>query len=223
VVGSGLLAALTACLTYNSLTRFQVGIVTFSVFVLGFFIIYGTIYVFNLLRTPYRQRNEARREIERINAELTSLHERDNYQHNNPSEFISVQPFFIYLKRTDNGMLVTGVEIKIRSWLFEEITITKIILELLLPLPSIDGRFTHRKAIFLDETNKFAINAEESRKNLPNITLNCQDKDIIISSEHINQTFQIEGIAWLWINTLTQLQISVVSNVQFIVPGEFGG
>jgi hypothetical protein len=144
-------------------------------------------------------------------------------QQSEPQRFISIQPCSIYLKKFDKGMLITAVDIKIRSWLFEEITINKIVLELLLPLPSNDGRFTDRKTIFLNEIDKFKINTEESRKNIPNITLNCQDKDIIISPDNVDKTFQIEGTAWLWTDKFSKLQIRVVSNVQFIVPGEFEG
>lgn len=214
VIGSGSLAGLAAYLTYGNLTRWQLAIVTALVFIGGFFIIYGIILAVNLIRAPYKQRNELRAQCE----PFTRLKQKES-----PQAFISIQPFSIYLKKINSGMQITAVDIRIRSWLFEEITISRIRLELLLPLPSSDGRFTHRKAIFLEETNKFAINNEESRKNLPNITLNCQDKDLIISSRNVNKTFQIEGTAWLWINTLPQLQIPVISNVQFIVPGEFEG
>lgn len=49
MVGSAVLAGLTACFTINRLTNWQVGIITFFVFVFGMVIIYGCIYLVNLI------------------------------------------------------------------------------------------------------------------------------------------------------------------------------
>jgi hypothetical protein len=66
VVGSGAVAGLTANLIWdrNTLHGWQVGLITFGVFVLGFFLMYGLIFLWNFLRSPYRQRNEARTKID---------------------------------------------------------------------------------------------------------------------------------------------------------------
>lgn len=60
VLGSGAIAGLTAWMLWDrsTLKSWQVGIITFSVFVVGIFFIYGLIYLWNLFRAPYRQRNE---------------------------------------------------------------------------------------------------------------------------------------------------------------------
>ena len=70
VVGSGVLSGLAAGILWDrsTLKGWQVGLITFGVFVGGFFIIYGLIFLWNLLRAPYRQRNEARVEVEKLRA-----------------------------------------------------------------------------------------------------------------------------------------------------------
>lgn len=68
VIGAGAIAGLTAAVLWekNILHGWQVGLITFGVFAVGFFVIYGMIFLWNLFRAPYRQRNEARVEIERL-------------------------------------------------------------------------------------------------------------------------------------------------------------
>ena len=64
VVGSGAIAGLTALLLWDrsTLPGWEVGLITFGVFVGGFFLIYGMVYLRFLFRAPYRQRDEAREE-----------------------------------------------------------------------------------------------------------------------------------------------------------------
>ncbi|MGD0353381.1 MAG: hypothetical protein ABSB38_07800 [Dehalococcoidia bacterium] len=83
------MASLTACLTFNKISNWQVGLLTFLVFVFGLFFIYGVIYVWNLFRAPYRQRNEAIDKVDELVQKIDALEERDNYQRNNPTQFMS--------------------------------------------------------------------------------------------------------------------------------------
>jgi len=50
----------------NGLRGWQVGLVTFTVFVVGLFLIYGAVFLFHLIYAPYRQRNEARNMIKEL-------------------------------------------------------------------------------------------------------------------------------------------------------------
>ena len=73
VVGSGAIAGLTAWMLRDRsiLYSWQVGLITFGVFVLGFFLIYGLIFLWHLLfRAPYKQRNEARERVAELEKEL---------------------------------------------------------------------------------------------------------------------------------------------------------
>lgn len=62
MIGAGAIAGLTAGILWERsiLSAWQVGLITFGVFAIGFLIIYALIFLWNLFRTPYRQRNEAR-------------------------------------------------------------------------------------------------------------------------------------------------------------------
>ncbi len=68
VVGSGVSSSLTAWLLWDksALHGWQVALITFAVFVVGLFIIYVIIFLWNLFRAPYRQRNELRKQIEQL-------------------------------------------------------------------------------------------------------------------------------------------------------------
>jgi len=71
VVGSGAIAGLTGGILWNrnTLQGWQVGLITFGAFVIGFFLIYGLVFLWNLFRTPYRQRNEARDKVDQYQRE----------------------------------------------------------------------------------------------------------------------------------------------------------
>ena len=60
-LGSGAIAGLTALMLWDRSASpgWLVGLITFGVFTGGLFLIYGLIYIWNLFRAPYRQRNEA--------------------------------------------------------------------------------------------------------------------------------------------------------------------
>jgi len=62
VLGSGAIAGLASWMLWDksTLKGWQVGLVTFLVFTIGLLVIYGLIYLWNLFRAPYHQRNEAR-------------------------------------------------------------------------------------------------------------------------------------------------------------------
>jgi hypothetical protein len=64
VLGSATLAGLTTTFIINTLPNWLVGVLTFFAFVFGMAIIYGFIYLWNLFRAPYRQRNELRKLVE---------------------------------------------------------------------------------------------------------------------------------------------------------------
>jgi len=68
VIGAGAIAGLTAWILWDRtiLRGSEAGLITFGFFVVGFFIIYGIIFLWNLFRAPYRQLKEARDEIERL-------------------------------------------------------------------------------------------------------------------------------------------------------------
>ncbi len=78
---SGTLSGLTAWVLWDksSLQGWQVGLITFGVFVVGLFIVYGIIFLWNLFRTPYRQRDEAWKQI----SQLTSLSADSKYYEEN--------------------------------------------------------------------------------------------------------------------------------------------
>ena len=71
VVGSGAIAGLTGGILWNrnALQGWQVGLITFGVFVGGFFLIYGLVFLWNLFRAPYHQRNEARAKVDQYERE----------------------------------------------------------------------------------------------------------------------------------------------------------
>jgi hypothetical protein len=62
VIGAGAIAGLTAGILWERsiLSAWQVGLITFGVFAIGFLIIYALIFLWNLFRAPYHQRNEVR-------------------------------------------------------------------------------------------------------------------------------------------------------------------
>jgi hypothetical protein len=66
VLGSAGLASLTAGLTFNSLHGWQMILLTFFLFAFGLVIVYGAIYLWNLFRTPYRQRDEVHVEYAKL-------------------------------------------------------------------------------------------------------------------------------------------------------------
>jgi len=68
VIGAGAIAGLATGIIWqrNILHGWQVGLITFGIFVVGLFIIYVIIFLWHLFRAPYRQLHEARDEIERL-------------------------------------------------------------------------------------------------------------------------------------------------------------
>jgi hypothetical protein len=73
VVGSAVLAAITAALIINTLPNWLVGILTFVVFVIGIALIYGIIYLWHLFRAPYKQLGEWKAEILRLKTEKGNI------------------------------------------------------------------------------------------------------------------------------------------------------
>jgi hypothetical protein len=75
VVGSGAIAGLTAWILWDrsKLHGWQVGLITFGVFVGGLFLIYGLIFLWNLFRAPYKQRNEARAMVTKLQKSLGEI------------------------------------------------------------------------------------------------------------------------------------------------------
>lgn len=73
VLGSAALAAITTALIINTLPNWVVGVLTFVVFVFGMAVIYGLIYLWNLFRAPYQQRNEARTALQDLQLKNNEL------------------------------------------------------------------------------------------------------------------------------------------------------
>ena len=73
MLGSAALAAITTALIINTLPNWVVGVLTFVVFVFGMAVIYGLIYLWNLFRAPYQQRNEARTALQDLQLKNNEL------------------------------------------------------------------------------------------------------------------------------------------------------